>query len=75
MNGLPDRDRDPDVLAGRLGAGWALIDREPDPDRRARLEGHWLSLLGQYVAVCDGDDHRRDQKADNRFAPEVRHGE
>ncbi len=75
MISQPEHDQDPRVLAGRLNAGWALSERESDPDRQARLERHWLTLLRRYEAVCDGVDQRSEQKADDRFGVEVRHGD
>lgn len=45
MNGL--------TLRGRLGIGWAMIDAERDPERKRRLEDHWLKLLKEYEAECD----------------------
>jgi hypothetical protein len=44
---------DPAMLAARLDAGWILVDQEPDPAKRARLEDHWIGLLHQYVAAVD----------------------
>ncbi len=72
MSARPDHD--PRLLAGRLNAGWLMIDHEPDSERRASLERHWLILLRRYEAACDGADHRPERKADDRFAAEVRHG-
>ena len=46
-------DRDVLVLAGRLSAGWVMIDAEPDDAKRARLEDHWIVLLHAYEAACD----------------------
>ncbi len=46
-------DRDIHVLAGRLNAGWVMIDAEPDDAKRARLEDHWLVLLHLYESACD----------------------
>jgi len=46
-------DRDIHVLAGRLSAGWVMIDAEPDDGKRARLEDHWLALLRRYEFACD----------------------
>jgi len=59
-------DRDIHVLAGRLNAGWVMIEAEPDDAKRARLEGHWFALLKQYERLCDerhipgGDDALHD---------------
>ncbi len=33
---------DPHVLAGRLATGWVMIEAEPNPMKRERLEDHWL---------------------------------
>jgi hypothetical protein len=63
------------VLVGRLNVGWLMIDREPDSERRASLEHHWLALLREYEMICDGADHHPEQQADDRFATEVRHGD
>ncbi len=46
-------DRDIHVLAGRLNAGWVMIDAEPDDAKRARLEDYWIALLRQYESACD----------------------
>lgn len=71
MNSQPDHHRDAHVLVGRLNAGWLLIDREPDPERKACLEDHWIVLVRQYEVACDGADHH----ADDRFAVEVLDGD
>lgn len=71
MTNRPDHDHDALVLVGRLDTGWSLIDREPDLERRSRLEGHWLTLLSRYEQVCDGADHH----ADDRVVVGGRHGE
>jgi hypothetical protein len=47
---LPDRVR---ILVGRLQTGWTLIDAEPDPTRKVRLEDHLIGLLRDYEAACD----------------------
>jgi hypothetical protein len=41
------------LLAGRLNAGWVMIDAETDPAKRTRLEDHWIALLRQYESACD----------------------
>ncbi len=46
------------ILAGRLNAGWLMIDAETDPAKRGRLEDHWIALLHEYEAACDAADHR-----------------
>lgn len=46
----PDHVR---VLADRLDRGWNLINTEPDPARRSKLEDHWIALLRDYEAACD----------------------
>ena len=45
-------DLDVAVLAGRLNAGWVMIDAEPDDAKRTRLEDHWLVLLRRYEFAC-----------------------
>ncbi len=62
------RDIDPHVLAGRLNTGWLMCDREPDPDRKHRLEDHWIDLLHRYEAVCAQDEPHLGQKPDDRFS-------
>lgn len=46
-------DRVVHLLAGRLNAGWVMIDAEPDDAKRARLEDHWLALLREYESTCN----------------------
>jgi len=46
-------DRDIQVLAERLNAGWVMIEVEPDDAKRARLEDHWIVLLREYESACD----------------------
>ncbi len=70
-----DPDRNPDVLVDRLNAGWLMIDREFDPGRKARLEDHWLALLREYETICGAADYCPEQKPDDRFFLEVRHGD
>jgi len=41
------------IIVGRLNAGWIMCNREADPDKRARMENHWIALLHQYEAMCD----------------------
>ncbi len=41
------------VLIGRLETGWTLIDEEPDPQRKARLEDRWIALLHDYEAASE----------------------
>ena len=43
------------VIVGRLNAGWVMIDTEPDPEKRTRLEDHWIALLHQYEDACVRD--------------------
>lgn len=57
-----------DILVSRLDVGWVMCDHETNPDRRARLEDHWLRLLGEYEAACDQDDPRSEPKPDVRFS-------
>lgn len=45
--------QDPQALSDRLERGWQMIDGEPDPRRRWRLEDHWLQLLRTYERACD----------------------
>lgn len=40
------------ALETRLDKGWALCASEPDPERRARLDDHWIHLLHAYERVC-----------------------
>jgi hypothetical protein len=40
-----------DTLVERLETGWRMIDDEPDPARRARLETHWIRLLRSYEEI------------------------
>jgi len=46
-------DSDIHVLAGRLNAGWVMCDAEPDDEKSAQVEDHWIALLHQYEAACD----------------------
>ena len=46
-------DLDVAVLAGRLNAGWVMIDAEPGDAKSARLEDYWLVLLHRYESACD----------------------
>ena len=46
-------DRAVHVLVGRLNTGWIVCEQEPDPQKRARLEDHWIVLLRQYESACD----------------------
>jgi len=39
-------------IVDRLNAGWLMIDAEPYPEKRTRLEDHWIALLHAYEAVC-----------------------
>jgi hypothetical protein len=41
-----------DTLVERLETGWWMIDDEPDPARKWRLETHWIGLLRAYEE-CD----------------------
>ena len=52
MHRTDHRDTDAQVLAGRLNTGWLVIEAERNPDRRARLEDHWIRLLHEYEAAC-----------------------
>jgi hypothetical protein len=40
-----------DTLVERLEIGWRMIDEEPDPARKLRLETHWIGLLRAYEDV------------------------
>ncbi len=46
-------DRAVHVLVGRLNTGWIVCEEEPDPQKRARLEDHWIVLLRRYEDACD----------------------
>ena len=39
---------DPQVLADRLDTGWLMCEREAAPERKERLERHWVDLLHEY---------------------------
>ncbi len=49
----PHHDTDPHVLAGRLATGWVMIEAEPNPTKREKLEDHWIRLLRSYENACD----------------------
>lgn len=51
------------VIVGRLNTGWVMINAEPDPATRTRLEDHWIALLRQYEAMCDQEALDRHQEA------------
>lgn len=69
MSARPDHDAH--VLAGRLNAGWVMIEAETDPTKKARLENHWTELLRQYQEACDQAPMDADRQPDGRFAVEV----
>lgn len=67
------RDPDAHVHVGRLDTGWSMIDRELDPERKERLEDHWIALLHEYETACDGADHRPEHTFALNDSPEDRH--
>ncbi len=56
-------DHDIHVLAGRLNAGWMVIAAEPDPEKRARLENHWIDLFRRYEEACDRAEMAQEDRA------------
>ncbi len=50
------------VLAERLRTGERMIEAEPDPDKRERLETFWINLLRQYEAAVDAECDQADRR-------------
>lgn len=53
MHRSDHRETHAHVLAGRLNTGWLMIEAEPNPTKKEKLEDHWLRLLRQYEVACD----------------------
>jgi len=46
----------------RLRTGERMIEAEPDPDKRERLETFWINLLRQYEAAIDQERDQADRR-------------
>ncbi len=46
----------------RLRTGERMIEAEPDPKKRERLETFWLNLLRQYEAAVDAECDQADRR-------------
>jgi hypothetical protein len=50
-----------DQLEHRLRTGERMIEAEPDPKKRERLESHWVALLKEYERMVDAERERRER--------------
>jgi hypothetical protein len=49
-------------LEHRLRTGERMIEAEPDPEKRERLETFWINLLRQYEAAIDQERDQADRR-------------
>jgi hypothetical protein len=48
-------------LEQRLRTGERMIEAATDPEKRERLEAHWVALLKEYERMVDAERERRER--------------